>query len=125
WADVLARHELDRYRRGMRRDANRRVPISEFKDILANARTETRSTMATQNQRRLTALRDALPIDDRTILILRIDRNLTWDEIALAFAESPEAVSEGDRKREAARLRKRFQLVKRRLVAQAREAVTS
>jgi len=81
--------------------------------------------MATQNQRRLTALRDALPIDERTILILRIDRNLTWDEIALAFAESPEAVSEGDRKREAARLRKRFQLVKRRLVAQAREAVTS
>jgi RNA polymerase sigma-70 factor, ECF subfamily len=122
WAYVLARHELGRYRQGVRRHADRRVPISEFKDIIAFVRTKTRSTLATHNQRRLTALRDALPIDDRTLLILRVDRDLSWNEIALAFADSPETLSAEDRKREAARLRKRFQLLKRRLVAQAREA---
>jgi RNA polymerase sigma-70 factor (ECF subfamily) len=120
WAYVLARHELGRFRRGRRRHAERRVPLSEVEDILVVARTRSRSTMATDNQRRLTALRDALPIEDRTLLILRVDRNLAWEEIALVFADTPEALTEEDRKRDAARLRKRFQLIKRRLIAQAR-----
>jgi hypothetical protein len=51
---------------------------------------------------------------------LRVDRKLAFDEIALAFADNPEAFPEVERKREAARLRKRFQLVKQRLVARAR-----
>jgi RNA polymerase sigma-70 factor, ECF subfamily len=76
--------------------------------------------MATAKQRQLTALRDELPIEDRTLLILRVDRKLSFDEIALAFADSPESVTEVDRRREAARLRKRFQLVKQRLMARVR-----
>jgi RNA polymerase sigma-70 factor (ECF subfamily) len=99
--------------------------------------------MATAKQRQLTALRDELPIEDRTLLILRVDRKLSFDEIALVFAENLESIAEGDadggaaggstprgsersetgtgdRRREAARLRKRFQLVKQRLVARAR-----
>jgi RNA polymerase sigma-70 factor (ECF subfamily) len=71
---------------------------------------------------KLTSLRDELPVEDRTLLILRVDRDLAWDEIALAFAENPEAFSDEERKREAARLRKRFQLVKERLVARIRAA---
>jgi RNA polymerase sigma-70 factor (ECF subfamily) len=121
WVYVLARHELGRFRRGIRRHAEGRVPISELQDVLAIARTRTASMMATDKQRKLTALREALPIEDRTLLILRVDRNLAWDEIALAFADTPEAFSEEDRKREAARLRKRFQLIKQRLVARVRE----
>jgi RNA polymerase sigma-70 factor (ECF subfamily) len=81
--------------------------------------------MLPDRQRKLAALRDALPIDDRTLLILRVDRNLSWYDVALAFAETPEDLSEQDRKREAARLRKRFQLIKQRLLARARaELVT-
>lgn len=124
WAYVLARHEIGRFRKGMRRHEEGRVPISELQDILAVART-TRSTMATDKGRRLAALRDALPVEDRTVLILRVDRNLSWEDIALAFADAPEAFSEEEKKREAARLRKRFQLIKRRLVARAREPITT
>ncbi|TMQ13799.1 MAG: sigma-70 family RNA polymerase sigma factor [Deltaproteobacteria bacterium] len=120
WSYVLARHEIGRFRKGMRRHAEGRVPISELQDILAMSRT--RSTLATAKERKLAALRDSLPVEDRTLLILRVDRNLAWDEIALAFAETPEAFSEEDRKREAARLRKRFQLIKQRLVTRARAA---
>src|SRR5262245_37427168 len=87
WTYVLARHELGHFRRGMRRRHEGCVPMSELKDIIAVARTRTRTTMATGMQRKLRALRDALPIADRTLLILRVDRDLSWDEIALAFSE--------------------------------------
>lgn len=120
WTYVLARREISRFRKGKKRHAEGRVPLSELQDVLANPKSQTRTTMATAKQRQLTALRDELPIEDRTLLILRVDRKLSFDEIALAFAENPESVTEVDRRREAARLRKRFQLVKQRLVARAR-----
>ena len=120
WTYVLARREISRFRKGMRRHAEGRVPLSELQSVLAVARTGAGTTMATAKQRQLTALRDELPIEDRTLLILRVDRKLSFDEIALAFAEAPESMTEVDRRREAARLRKRFQLVKQRLVARAR-----
>ena len=125
WAYVLARHEIGRFRKGMRRYAEGRVPISEVKEVLAAARTRTRSTVATDKRRRFKALRDELPVEDRTLLILRVDRGLAWGEIALAFAETPEEFSKADQKREEARLRKRFQLVKQRLAARTRKAIAS
>jgi RNA polymerase sigma-70 factor, ECF subfamily len=115
WCYVLARRELGRFLRGARRRANRVVPISGYEEVLEAARTASRSTFATTKRQKLAKLRDVLPKDDRTLLILRIDRNLAWDEIALAFADTPEALGADDRKREAARLRKRFQLIKDRL----------
>jgi RNA polymerase sigma-70 factor (ECF subfamily) len=124
WAYVLARHEIGRFRRGMKRHEDGRVPISELQDVLAEVRTRSRSTQAKDKRRWLTKLRDELPVEDRTLLILRIGRDLPWDEIALAFADNPDTFSVEDRKREAARLRKRFQLIKQRLVARARDAFT-
>ncbi|HEX2690311.1 MAG TPA: sigma factor [Kofleriaceae bacterium] len=121
WAYVLARNEISRFRRGARRHVAGRVPISELAEVLEAVR-KTRSTLVANHRQTLTRLRDELPVEDRTLLILRVDRNLTFDDIALAFADNPEQFHEDDRKREAARLRKRFQLVKQRLVARAREA---
>ena len=125
WIYVLARRELGRFRQGARRHEDGRVPISELQEVLAAVRTKTRSTLAANRRSTLTKLRDELPIEDRMLLILRVDRKLSWDEIALAFAEDSDAFSDEDRKREAARLRKRFQLVKQRLVARARDAFAS
>lgn len=121
WTYVLARHEISRFRRGARRHVEGRVPISGLQEVLEVVR-KTRSTLVADRRRTLTRLRNDLPIEDRTLLILRVDRDLSFDDIALAFAENPEAFGDEDRKRESARLRKRFQLVKQRLVAQARNA---
>ena len=55
------------------------------------------------------------------ILVLRVDRDLPWDEVALAFVDDPEGCSDKDRKTEAARLRKRYQHVKERLAERARK----
>jgi RNA polymerase sigma-70 factor (ECF subfamily) len=118
WIYVLARHELGKFRKSQKRYAEGYVPISELQDVLAVVRT-TRSTDA---RGKLSRLRDELPVDDRMLLILRVDRSLAWDDIALAFADNPESFRDDDKKREAARLRKRFQLIKDRLVARLRGA---
>ena len=121
WTYVLARQEIGRFRRDVRKHIDGRVSITELEEVLADVRSRTRSTLAAERRRMFKKLRDELPIEDRTLLILRVDSNLRWDEIALAFAADPEVFSDEDRKREAARLRKRFQLVKDRLAARARE----
>jgi len=120
WTYVIARREISKFRRGVRRHVEGRVPISELAEILEVVR-KTRTTLAADRGHTLVQLRDELPIEDRTLLILRVDRNLSFDEIALAFADELEAFSDDDVKRESARLRKRFQLVKQRLIARARE----
>lgn len=119
WAYVLARHEISRFRRGARRHVEGRVPISELQEVLVAVR-KTRSTLAARRSA-LTRLRNELPVEDRTLLILRVDRNLSFEDIALAFADDPQALGDDDIKRESARLRKRFQLIKQRLVARVRE----
>jgi RNA polymerase sigma factor (sigma-70 family) len=121
WTYVLALREITRFRKRMRKHAE--GPLSELKDVPTAARTPSRSTTATARQQQLIALRDELPIEDRMLLILRVDRKLSFDEIALAFADHPEAFIVVDRMRESARLRKRFQLIKQRLISRLRDQV--
>ncbi len=120
WAHVLARNESQRFRQGARRHVRGRVPISQFAEVLAAARTATRSRQLSAREQILARLRAELPEDDRELLVLRVDRDLSWDEIALAFSEDPERFSDEERKREAARLRKRFQILRKRLGERAR-----
>lgn len=121
WMYVIARHEIGRYRRGARRHEKGRVPISELSEMLEAVRTVTRSALGTEHRNALAHLRDELAYEDRALLVLRVDRKLGWDEIALAFADAPETITKEDQRRESARLRKRFQLVKARLMNRARD----
>jgi len=118
WAYVIARRAISKFRRGERRHLEVRVPISELQDVLEEVR-KTRTTLAPDRQR-LTKLRDELKIPDRMLLIMRVDRSLSFEEIAMAFADDPDALSAEELKRESARLRKRFQLVKRSLMERLR-----
>jgi RNA polymerase sigma-70 factor, ECF subfamily len=121
WAYVIARNEVVRFLRGARRRNAGRATPSEIEGVVAAVRTETRSALRSEKRNKLMALRDELPADDRTLLILRIDRELPWEEIALTFLTDAENWSAEQIKRESARLRKRFQLVRSRLADRARE----
>ena len=94
-------------------------------NLAAQVRTETLSAFRSAKRNAVERLRDELPEEDRALLVLRVDRRLEWREVAIALAESsPRAEGLEDEaalKREAARLRKRFQLVTLRLRALARE----
>ncbi len=121
WMYVIARREVERYRRGARRHVRGRVSASELEAVVARVTTRSRSALRSERRNAVARLRDELPEDDRAILVLRIDRGLAWDEIALAFLDDSSADSEEARRREAARVRKRFQLIKQRLAARARD----
>jgi RNA polymerase sigma-70 factor (ECF subfamily) len=121
WSHVIARHEMERFRRGARRHVQGRVPISELAEVIAAVVTETRSGERSERRRAVSRLRDELPEADRELLVLRVDRELSWDEMALALSEDPERCTDEECKREAARLRKRFQILKKRLAGRARD----
>ena len=58
-------------------------------------------------------------MDEQLLLILRVDKNLPWDEVALVLAAEHGG---DDVARGAVRARKRFQLVKDKLRRMAEEA---
>jgi RNA polymerase sigma-70 factor, ECF subfamily len=122
WTYVLARNEMDRFRTGERRRGAGRVPLSEIADIIAVATTKAR-VIDTSSERRekFARLRAELSPDDQVLLTLRVDRELPWDDVALAFVANAESCSNEERKREAVRLRKRYELLRKQLAQRVRE----
>jgi RNA polymerase sigma-70 factor (ECF subfamily) len=120
WAYAIARRTSLRYRRDAYRRAKRMEPLPEsaVSRIAMEVRSETLPFLRSEVKNRITQLRDALPPDDQELLMLRVDRQLPWVDLAQVFRGEDEAPLEGEAlKREAARLRKRFQLVKEQLRA--------
>jgi len=113
WAYVIARRAALRQLRASRRRERRFDGPAEIEAIAAEVRTTTVDYLRTTNHERLAAARDQLDHDDRTILILRVDRQLAWREIAQVMADG-ELAPDALRKREQV-LRKKFEGIKRRL----------
>jgi RNA polymerase sigma-70 factor (ECF subfamily) len=119
WAYALARHAVHRLRRTDQR-YRKRVAVADS-DLVARLEQQVRTTtlpyLRSQVKSRLTELRDSLPEEEQILLILRVDRNLGWNEIARVISSE---LGDDELTREAARLRKRFQLVKDKLRELAR-----
>jgi RNA polymerase sigma-70 factor, ECF subfamily len=122
WAYLLARRAAHDAGRRVRRAP---VPLSDVGSVsamIARVRTETAQHLQTDSKDKMSALRDALPEEDRLLLILRVDRELPWDALARVFLSTEDEPTPEMLKRESARLRKRFQLVKEKLLADGRKA---
>jgi RNA polymerase sigma-70 factor, ECF subfamily len=125
WAYALARHASLNYRRDAGRRERRQRPLPEGSELPAlaeQARSATTSYLRTERRARFNALRESLPAEDQELLVLRVDRGLSWNDLARVLHDGPSTLSDEELKREAARLRKRFQLLKTRLLALGREA---
>jgi RNA polymerase sigma-70 factor, ECF subfamily len=110
WFYAIARNAARRaLRDGYRRKRAHDADLGALEQPL---RSVTPRFVATDWKRRLHQLREALPPDERALLILRVDRAMEWHEIAHVMAEEGEDVSP-------AALRKRFERVKARLKALA------
>lgn len=125
WAYALARHASLNHRRDMRRREERQKPLPEdssLSALVAQVRSETLSYLRTERRSRFASLRESLPEEDQALLVLRVDRGLAWNELARVLNGSAEPLDEAALRREAARLRKRFQLLKERLLELGRRA---
>lgn len=124
WAYVLARRASYDVKRASGRRAKRHTALSradEIGKLVAAVRTQTMTILRTETKSALAKLRDELSPEDRLLLVLRVDRTLPWEDVARIFLEDEPDVSQARLGQEAARLRKRFQLVKERLATLAKE----
>lgn len=120
WAYILARNAANRYANGLKRRGHA-VPISDLASRLPepDARPPTEPHRATEVKQRVRALRDRLAPEDRLLLLLHVDRQLPWSDIARVLSDGPTLLGGAELVRESARLRKRFERLKGELRALA------
>lgn len=107
WAYAIARNVQLKHARGERRARVADAPLSELE---AKVRTDTRPYLKTDVKDRFARARARLMPDERALLVLRVDREMAWTDIALVLTEEP---LEGAALRSrAATLRKRFERLK-------------
>jgi RNA polymerase sigma-70 factor (ECF subfamily) len=113
WAYHLAWHAVQRSARDPYRRRGHRLATSQASRLAAEVRAST-SIRREQRSERVERLRQRLEPDEQTLLILRLDRELSWREVAQVFAEQGSEIGE-------AALRKRFERTKDRLIRLARD----
>ncbi|HJL14738.1 MAG TPA: sigma-70 family RNA polymerase sigma factor [Sandaracinaceae bacterium LLY-WYZ-13_1] len=114
WFYAIARHAASRHRRAPANQSRRHAPLSEISEVAVRVRTETIPYLRTEVKDRFAQLREALEPDDRALLVLRVNQELSWKEIAVVL-EAVDGLDEAALARASARLRQRFQKVKQRI----------
>ena len=115
WAYRLAWHAAARFLRDPYRQRGRRLETTELSRLAEEIRSSILHGRNKARRRGVERLRASLSPEDRSLLVLRLDRGLSWREVAVVLAEE-----EGTALDEAA-MRKRFERVKDRLARMARE----
>lgn len=108
WSYGVAWGAVRRLNRDPFRHKARRLGTSQLSQLAAEVRRSTTPYRKTSVKDAMARLRESLAPDEQTLLILRVDRNLSWKDVAQVFA------TEGDPVEEAA-LRKRFDRIKAKL----------
>jgi RNA polymerase sigma-70 factor, ECF subfamily len=119
WMYTLARHAAHRFERTPQNQGRRHTTVSRLTDAMERVRTETRPYLKTDIKDRFAELRDALSPDERTLLVLRVNRQLAWKDIAHVMSETP--LDDAEATQASAALRQRFTSLKRKLRELAEE----
>jgi RNA polymerase sigma-70 factor (ECF subfamily) len=114
WAYRLAWHAAARHLRDPFRQRGRRLETNELSRIADEVRSSVLLGRREAQQRGIERLREGLTPEERALLVLRLDRDLSWREVATVLSTEGEPVDE-------AALRKRFERVKAKLAERARE----
>lgn len=114
WAYRLALHAASRQRRSPHKRRMRQFLSGEMSALTDQIRSQTLAHIKTSVKDRFAGIRAKLDLGDQTLLILRVDRKLSWREVAEVMAESGEEI-------DPATLRKRYERLKDRLRELAQE----
>lgn len=114
WAYVLARNAANRYYRDPFLRRSEHLQTSEFSKVIDETRTKTLRFLKTEVKDGVARIRERLSPDERTLLILHIDRGMNLKEVANVMSTGGEPINH-------ATLRKRFQRIKDKIGRIARE----
>ena len=114
WAYRLAWHAAARHLRDPFRQRGRHLETNEISRIADEVRSSVLLGRREAQQRSIARLRDRLAPEERALLVLRLDRDLAWREVATVLSSDGELVDEPA-------LRKRFERLKAKLAQLARE----
>lgn len=118
WLYILARHAAHRYKLKPQNQAHNNLDVDAhpwFNQATDRARSATDLYRRTEAKQKVRTLRHQLAPEDQTLLILHVDRNLGWRELAMVMHADGEHLPDSEIDREMARLRKRFERIKREL----------
>jgi RNA polymerase sigma-70 factor (ECF subfamily) len=113
WAFKLAWHAASRFLRDPYRQRGRRLITSDASRLAASVSNQSSYRPGGRSER-MTKLRQALDPEEQTLLIMRLDKELPWEEVAHVLSGRGQPVSP-------AALRKRFERLKEKLALLARE----
>ena len=114
WTYKLVMHSMSRYRRDGFRRLGRQLGSAEASELAEQVRSRTAPYQRTEVKDRIAKLRAELEPDEQTLLFLRVDQGLSWNDVAAVVAEQGQPI-------EVAALRKRFERAKSRLRKLAEE----
>lgn len=121
WAYAVARHAVHRHLRSPHVRRNRPLADGDVSQLADRVRSTTLNYLRTEVKEKVTQIREKLDPDDQALLILRVDRNLAWNEVAEILLGEGEGHGSEAVARKAAALRKRFERLKDELRRLARE----
>jgi RNA polymerase sigma-70 factor, ECF subfamily len=121
WAYTVARNTAGRYLASPhQRPAHRLILRSDIGfDDTQRRRSTTRMHLRTTVKRQIRSLRERLPMEDQELLVLRVERALSWRELALTMSGNV-GLDDDAVAREAARLRKCFERIRVQLTSMAK-----
>lgn len=118
WAYAIARNAANRLRASPLQQRKCNLSLSELaglSSLIARGRSATQAHLRTEVKDRVRALREQLDPDDQMLLILRVDKGMSYRELALVLNDELEPGADA-----AARMRKRFERVRQRIRELAR-----
>jgi RNA polymerase sigma-70 factor, ECF subfamily len=118
WCYKLARSASSRHRRNPHNRGERRIPLSDaihLETLAARTRTSTQAHLRSEVKDKVRELRETLDRDERDLLVLRVDRGLSWRDVVHAMMDEEDAPDEKRCQRMEAALRQRFVEIKKRL----------
>ncbi|HKA86044.1 MAG TPA: RNA polymerase sigma factor [Haliangiales bacterium] len=108
WLHHLAWNATRDYLREARHRRERRLATTEAAKVAAEVRVSTARFLKSAARDRLAKLKQSLDVEDRSLLVLRIERQLSFKQIAEVMSEPGRPLDEGT-------VRKRFERLKNRL----------
>lgn len=118
WAYRLAYHAAMRHLRSPHRRPGRNLPLSRVPDLSRlqeQVRSSTKEFRKTEVKDAFARLRETLTPEEQSLLTLRLDRNMRWEEIARVMLSPEEIASPEAVRKRAAALRQQFRRLKTRL----------